>query len=339
MRQILFWAIYLTGIHRIFYYLNRQKLTILLYHGIDVKRDMGIYNYRKKFITPHNFKKQIQYIKRNYTLLDLDEAIGHLKNKSLPKNPIVITFDDGYRNNYSHAYPIIKNSEVPATLFLTTNFIDKKSPIWVDRIEYTLNKSPLLDQKTNKEKEKMDVSFREKMKKVSEENKNMELEEMEQKYKKVLTNFEDDRFIYAPLSWEEIIEMQKNKVKFGAHTKNHPILTNIPTEKMEEEIRESKDLVEKKIGVVSKVFCYPNGQENDFNQKTVEIVKKIGFESALTTIPGFNDYNSDLFSLKRLSMDNTDNFANFILTLSGIKEFIRKLISYANRSKPFQSSQ
>lgn len=308
----------------------------MLYHGVDKKRDWGIYNYREKFIIPENFENQIKYLKNNYTIISLDKAIEYIKNKkNFPPNPLVITFDDGYKNIYKFAYSIIKNYHTLVTVFLATDFIEKNTPLWVDRLEYSINKCQNSLLKSKKQKIKCDKERREKMKNLLEAEKESELRKIELKCGEILNDFFTEREVYAPLSWKEVIEMQNSGIEFGAHSQTHAILTKISPKQAREEVKNSKILLETKLGKISQVFSYPNGQKNDFNEEIKEILRNYGFCGGLTTIAGLNNLNSDPFSLKRLSMDGTNDFVIFIVTISGIKFFLQKIKDYAKGNRLF----
>ena len=100
---------------------NKKRLTILTYHSINDEINPD------ETVTPEEFEKQLQYIKDNYKVISLEEAVGYLQTdiKKLCDS-IVITFDDGYSNNYHNAYPLLKKHSFPATIFLVSNFIDDK---------------------------------------------------------------------------------------------------------------------------------------------------------------------------------------------------------------------
>lgn len=321
MKSLVWRVVYLLQIHRFFRYFNRKKLAILLYHGVSPKISQGISNYRGKFIEPKNFNRQIKYLKKNYTILELDKAIELLKSNSLPLYSLIITFDDGYKNFYDYAYPILKQNQIPATVFLPTDFIDKKIPLWVDRLEYAIG----LRKESFQHKIKTDTALRQKLKLLPENKKNEELKKIEDMNVEKLDNFSGEKSAYAPLEWSQILEMQNNKINFGAHTKTHPILTQLSAEETKKEITESALILKEKTGKISKIFSYPNGQPKDFNEEIKTIMKKTNFKGALTTIEGFNDKNTDMFELKRITMDKTDNFAYFLSCVSGIKFFIKKL--------------
>lgn len=321
MKSLVWRAVYLLQIHRFFRYFNRKKLAILLYHGVSPKINCGIFNYRGKFIRPKNFSRQIKYLKKKYNVLELDNAIELLISGSLPPYSLVITFDDGYKNFYDYAYPILKQNQIPATVFLPTDFVDKKIPLWVDRLEYAIGarKDPI------QAHIKMDSNLRQKLKSLPENEKNEKLKKIEDMNIEKLNNFSSEKSVYAPLEWNQILEMQNNKINFGAHTKSHPILTKISAEEAKKEISESALILKEKTGKISEIFSYPNGQSEDFNENIKTTAKESGFKGALTTIGGFNNKNTSLFELKRITMDRTDNFAYFLACVSGTKFFIKKL--------------
>ena len=296
--------------------LNKGSLTILLYHGVapnpPAGGDSGMYNYRGKFISPEVFSMELDYLKQYYTVLDLDEALEKLQSGTLPPYSTVITFDDGYKNFYDYAFPILKQHELTATFFIPTDFVLKKIPLWIDRLEYVGLKN--------------DAEIRQKLKSLPDEEKNQALEKLEKERK--LENFDGNRSVYTPLSIEMIREMQTAGMKFGAHTEGHPILNKVETNKLHEEIGGSKNLLQQNIGQISKVFCYPNGQSNDFNQNVLEEIKKTGFTSALTTLEGMNTENTNPYFLKRITMDNIKDQKTFLFALSGLRGFLRKLKSF-----------
>src|SRR4051812_45589934 len=108
---------------------------ILLYHGVTDEPGEGIFNYRSKFVPTSAFAAHIAWFKRKFTVLPLSEFVERRMEGTLPKRALAITFDDGYENNYSAAYPILRDAHVPATFFLTTDFVDKQIPLPVDMIE------------------------------------------------------------------------------------------------------------------------------------------------------------------------------------------------------------
>lgn len=320
----------------LFYRRQKNALTILLYHGVAPYNSTGIYNYREKFIEPEQFKKQIAYLSKHYTILTLDQAIKLLaEDKSLPPYSLVITFDDGYRNFYDYAYPTLLKDTLPATIFIVTDFIDKKIPLWMDRLEYAVGLSGNKQFKSRSDRTSYDKNVREKMKHLPDNDKQALLSSIENELGVKLESTDLEKSLYAPLSWDQIKEMKTHSITIGAHTKSHPILTLLPHFKMEEEIKESKKVLEEHIGVISRTFSYPNGQLGDFNEETKKVVLESRFVAALSTLPGTNQKTDDLFSLKRFTVDGTGGLAMFIVTITGTRSFFQNIQNYAKRSHLF----
>ncbi len=223
---------------------NKKGLTILTYHSIsnEIVPD--------ETVTPDEFERQLQYIEENYKVIPLEEAMEYLQTDiEKGSSSIVITFDDGYSDNYYNAYPLLKKHNFPATIFLITDFI------------------------------KNNVS----------------------KY----------------LSPSEIHEMKSNNISFGSHTISHRILTGLRKEEIIREIKGSKDILESQLGQRINSFAYPVGTRADFDDAIMEIVKAYKYTCACSNVYGMNGKNDDIFALKRIGIETTDNFFIFKKKLEG----------------------
>ena len=310
-----------------------------MYHGFtDKENHEGIENYQGKHLNTELFRSQIRYLKHFYNVISLNQYIeSFTKGDKLPKNSIVITIDDGYKSNYTFAFPILKEYDVPATIFLTTDFIDNKHFLWVDRLEYAINHTRSNDlilkiggEKlsfrliTDKEKIFCDTSIRRKLKLKQIEIIEETIQQIEDKLNVNLSETQNVPKIYEPLGWNEIFEMIKSsKVNFGSHTHRHCIIARHNSEVIQNELTLSKKIIEKKTGKNTRLFCYPNGSIGCFNDKTKLMLNKLGYSSALTNVRGTNNEVTDLYELKRFGIGNTDLYF-FILTISGVRYFLFK---------------
>ncbi|QQG37901.1 MAG: polysaccharide deacetylase family protein [Candidatus Kaiserbacteria bacterium] len=283
----------------------------------------GIYNYRGKFIAPEAFREQMRYVAKHYSVLELDDAMKRLRSGTLPAYSIAITFDDGYRNFYEHAYPILRELHIPATMFLATDFVLRKKPLWVDRLEYALGKGS----GSTEEKIARDTRTRQELKELPDAEREAQLASLERQASVSFTDFEGERVVYAPLSPEEIREMRSHGISFGAHTKSHPILSRIERSRLDEEIAGSRDELQRLCGT-SSVFAYPNGQREDWNDDVEAAIRKAGFSAALTTIEGCNTTKTPLQRLRRIAMDGTGLDPSFAAIAAGMRGYLRTLRSY-----------
>jgi peptidoglycan/xylan/chitin deacetylase (PgdA/CDA1 family) len=284
---------------------------IFMYHGVTSTKDTGT-NHFGKHVHVDLFKEQLEYISRYFKIVPLDDLIMKLRNEALTENSAVITFDDGYRNNFTAAYPVLKSLQAPATIFLTTGFIDSERWFWTDKLEHTIMNTqiPVLPVKSMDAsfelfdlslKKKAVVEIKKRLKKCDEITLSAISGEIYSGCHVEETKpFEN----YECLKWHEIIEMSKDNISFGAHTVNHIILSRYPFETAKDEIGQSRRTIEEKIKKPVKNFCYPNGKHCDY---TEEIKKWLAnsFDCALSAnygrvIPG----NNDVYELERIGVEN-----------------------------------
>lgn len=336
MRTLLWTLLHYGGFHRLLRLRTRRTLTIVLYHGVGSTGGVGIYNYRGKIVSPETFARHLAYYAAHYTVLPLDEAVSRLmRGEPMPPYPLAITFDDGYRNNYTHAFPLLKSRNMPATVFLTTDFVDRNEPLWVDRLEYAIGTGSCEPDRVHKLAR--DAHERERLKRLPHDKRLRALAAIETACGTRLTDLTGERAVYAPLTWEEVREMAAHGIMFGAHTESHPILSTMPREDARAEVEGSLAVLRAHCGAVSTVFAYPNGQTGDVSDETRELVRAAGFSAALTTVPGRNTPTTDPWSLHRVTLDASGSFPFFTATVTGARHTITSFIKHhAKRSKFFQ---
>ena len=326
MKKSLYRLLHTLKAYRFFRLLHVRKFIILMYHGFtDREAHEGIENCQGKHLHIRKFEAQVKFLKENYNVIPLDQIIRSLRDgKKIPSWSVALTFDDGYQSNYSLAFPILKQYRLPATVFLTTDFVDRKELLWPDRVEYAVDKGrPLTGSEEDLLKESFASKIRSELKDIPQESRLEKVEALERRQGIKLSEEPHLREIYRPLSWEEISEMlQEGLVSIGSHTHTHVILSRCNTETIKGELLLSKEIIEKRTGRVCDLFCYPNGEAKDFDRRTKMLLKETGYACALTTLPGFNDEHSDLFELKRLGVRNQMDLAEFTMTLCGVKKFL-----------------
>jgi len=314
-KRVLFFVIYYFGIANLFIILQkrlkkRHYAAILFYHrfysGQFEKCELPHLNIQE-------FKKQMRHIKKWYSIITMDDLIDRLAiGKEFSTPSIVLTIDDGYLNNYREAYPILKEFNLPAMIYLSTGFIGTENSTWVDdlmdMIRISKKKTISLPELFNGEA--LDISTHGKKMEVFEKvfnkmlyvkhEKKIALMEKLQKILCIVENLRDgaDKRM---LNWNEVIEMNQNNIHFGAHTISHPTLSKMELLEAKREIHESKVEIENKLGCKVNHFAIPNGKEGDFSEELKRYCKEIGFRTVVTTEPGVVSVQSDPYFLKRIN--------------------------------------
>jgi peptidoglycan/xylan/chitin deacetylase (PgdA/CDA1 family) len=268
----------------------------------------------------------MRFLSENYNVIFIDNFIEAIvkKNPFLPKT-VVITFDDGWEDNYLYAFPILKKYKLPATIFLTTEFIGKTKIFWQERVIFLLKKliasqnnlrmfsksihpypkelQTLLDNFVKGvNRKKSLLNFIENLNFMDKVKRDLLITSLETCLNYPELPKEDNSF----LNWEQIKEMAKFQISFGSHGVNHKILTEVEENDFTEEIELSKHLLEKELKVSVKTFAYPNG---NYNEKIISNLKTAGYKLALTVESGFNTKETDLYRLKRINI-HEDRFIN-----------------------------
>lgn len=308
------------------YGLARDRLMgsarILAYHRVSPRYEFPS---EIPMTSPLTFEKEISYLSRNYRVIPLTELGEALRSGSpIPDNAAVITFDDGYRDNYLHAYPVLKRYGVPATIFLATGYIDSHRPFWWDRLGYTIHKTALerlsLDGlgayslKTVRERFVAVRTLSARLKTLPDEEKNLAIEEL---VRKAGLDVPLQLGREMVLSWDEVREMVRNRISLGAHTISHPILTRLPPDEARTEIIQSQRRIQEKADVAANTFSYPNGWPNDLNEDIKSVLKQNQFICAVSYAPSRLVYQqADPYDLGRISARSS--LGMFYLNVSGL---------------------
>ena len=293
---------------------NRRRLTILMFHGFTDTALPGLVNCEHKHLSTERFESFLQFLKKHYQVLEMTDATGRLaRGEALPAGAVVLTFDDGFLSNFTHAYPLLLRYKMPATIFLATEFVDEKKPIWVDRIVYAH------DCAGKSKREMTDVKNR--LKQLHQEDIEEYLQALENSLGFALKNTNDEAIakVYHALDWEQIREMQASGlVTIGAHTHAHKILGHCRSlETVRAEMARSKVIIERETGRECGLFCYPNGGHGDFSAATEAVAKEVGFRSTLTAVGGWQSCECSPFLLKRFGITNDIDLTKFSLTMCG----------------------
>lgn len=325
MKKTILKTIYNLGGFAPFHWATRGGLGVLMYHRFSFEPNAHR-------ISAKDFAAHLGYLKKHCNVLPLTEAVERLSDENLPPNAVVVTIDDGYKDAFDIAFPLLKQFDLPAAVYAVTDFLDDQIWLWTDLMRYVLIETKsenlkielaggdIIEAKLNGSVDKYELAGRinTRLKKLPNREKDAKIAEIAEELKVEIP--EKPAQDFAPVSWNQAREMDANNIKIESHTTTHPILTNINQAELEYELQTSKARLENQLQKSIEHFCYPNGS---LNAAVAETVKRVGYSSATTTEYGFNDKNADKFLLKRF--DAPAAIENFAQTTSGF-EALRKTV-------------
>ena len=303
------------------------KAVILYYHRVidfsEVPFSRSSFYFEEIGVPVEDFERQMRYLAKNHNVISLEEFARALKDDGrIPANSVVVTFDDGYEDNYVYAYPILHKYNIPATIFVIAGYVGSGRILWWDKLREVIDRAnpntfknidlpeeiylqpirrALFKLKLDTQEDKRSAYRRltSLMRDFDPERCNLMVDDLA---RRIGCRMEDLSSKYSLLSWGQVKEMMKDGISIGSHTVTHPDLTVCPYEKLKEEIETSKKLIEEMIGQSVSLFAYPSGQ---FNNLTKQIARESGYKSACSTedLFGLCD-DDDMFELRRIGVDN-----------------------------------
>ena len=268
------WLAYVTGLST--RRARRQRTgRILMLHGIggeDHPTDL--------------FEEQLCYLKRHFRIVPLGELIS-----GRGAGAVALTFDDGLRNSLTDAYPVLRRLGLPATFFVCPGLVEERRWLWSHEMRARLaglapaargnlfrGDDPIAWMKTLPPRERAIVEAR---------------------VRAATPGFEptpDQRQRYDLMDWDDLGSLDPAIVTIGSHTLTHPILTTLPPDDLSKEVRDSRRLLEERLGRPVRFFCYPNGSHDD---RVVACVKE-HYDAAVTADHGFFCQAGDPWRLHRI---------------------------------------
>jgi peptidoglycan/xylan/chitin deacetylase (PgdA/CDA1 family) len=313
----------ITGAFAPFRWAHRRQALIVTYHRLS-EREGGAR------ISARAFAEQTRYLAAHYTLVPLSQLADCLRRREIPQRMAAITIDDGYRDAYEIAFPILRKHRAPATIFVVAKFVDGTTWLWTDKTRYlTAQAAPQslkvhiseigiggrtlrLELKGDASRAAAAESINAALKPLSEEARGAIIERLAFDLKAPLP--ERPPAEYSAINWGQAREMADARVEIGSHTLTHPILTGLSDERLREEVGQSRDRIQTALGRKVETFCYPNG---DYDPRTRREVARAGYQLAVTTEVGLNDERDDPLALRRIHgeydlprfVKNTSGFA------------------------------
>lgn len=316
LRRSLAGAYYYSGLH---HRAHRGKVLILAYHRVLADGDPKEAVQPGMYVNRSVFEKQMVFLKTNYEVISFDALLQLWENRTFDRSRkyCVVTFDDGWLDNYRHAFPVLKKYRLPATIFLPTAYIGTNRWFWPDSLAYFLGRDPLsrLDGGARKRLFNLLRDFSgaippaddhlfsvEALDRLIESLKGRSPEDLEKLIQEISSAL--DRPLPAErlfLNWEEVREMSHHGVSFGSHSSNHLILTQLPFDRVRHELEGSQRILKEKGLNDLPVFCYPNGNSSEAVRRAVS---EAGYRAAVGGAGLEEIRPKDLFKIRRIGIHN-----------------------------------
>jgi len=312
-KSVITGGLYYSGLLRCFLRKEfRDKGFILMYHRIvhspgedAVPLQPGMY------VTDETFERHLAFLKKKYSIIPFHEMVHRINQGRTTGECCSITFDDGWRDTYDTAFPLLKRHQVPASVFLASGYIGTDKWFWPEELAWCLEK--LLKQDAwNAETDGFIKSLMPEMNSGNKKNHTDLIDIAIEKVKKyrperreallaaIREALPSGSRVRLMMSWSEAAEMQKSGlVSFGAHTVNHIYLDQVGQDTARLEISSSKKVIEDHLGVPVTLFAYPNG---NYTPQTIGMLEQSGFLGAVTTKRGYVDKNTSLMEMPRIAM-------------------------------------
>ncbi|TAN19168.1 MAG: hypothetical protein EPN37_04065 [Chitinophagaceae bacterium] len=291
------------------------QAVILLYHRvIDLKPDP-----QELCVSPQHFREQLLFLKENYYLISAEEFADHLKNKRRfrPKS-VLITFDDGYFDNFLYALPLLEESEAQAVFYITTSKLNTDEELWWDDLERIFidrrSKPAALTLHVDGAKRRYDVRAESVLWKLYYELQNElrfsspdKIDNVVDQLRKWSATPQKGRPSHRMLSYEELKKMAgSSSAVIGCHTHRHPALGMLPAGQQHQEIQQSKEILEDLLGKTISHFSYPFGarkflgDKRYYNHDTIRIARELNFDMVCANYFGQVHRRSNRYVLPRM---------------------------------------
>ncbi len=306
---------------------GRDRLTVLAYHRILDPAESGGLEFDPGVVsaTPEMFERQMRHVARNFSVIGLSDLDDHLATgRALPDRPALITFDDGYRDNYDAAFPVLRAMGLPAVIFLITGAIGTDRVMWWDELPYLLANTalsraelPLVGVRelaAGPDRAALRADLLRALKEVPDERRATAMEELRVALGVAAPRLSSPLFI----GWDEVEDLVAHGVECQPHTVDHPLLTRVNDRRARDEVARSAADIAERTGRTARAFAYPNGS---YDASTLDALRAAGISIGFTMRLGpcrAAAVGSSPLEIPRVALEGRDTWDLFRLKVSGV---------------------
>lgn len=281
---------------------HATRLGALIFHRVFPVQDP----FQPSEVYAAQFDELLGILVRRFNVLPVAEAIALWRAGRLPPRALVITFDDGYADNFTVAYPILRKHGLEAAFFIASGFLDG-GVMFNDLVIESFRRTQL--DEINLEwlglgvRNIADIARRRAVaNEVLLKVKYLSLQAREEALARLILEARVDRPFDLMMSSEQLRALRDGGMEIGGHTMNHPILAVLDDQAAENEIVLNRAHLARILGTPPRFFAYPNGKPGvDYSARDVQMVRDAGYEAAFTTSWGSIGKETDRFELPRFT--------------------------------------
>jgi peptidoglycan/xylan/chitin deacetylase (PgdA/CDA1 family) len=292
--------------------LTDSAVAVFLFHGVTPRGEFGVRNYTGKHLAKGSFVDIIRHLAESGHPASMDDLLAHVTGvEQCPARSFVITFDDGFWNNVSVAAPVLSDFGVPATFYVTSDFIDLGAMSWVDRIEAAVASTSLSEigcphpiEGTHRIASTEDrIRFMSMVRLEVKGNPRTDADKFADLLVDLLLSGRSANTIEVldrKLSWEDVRRLEADPLfTVGGHGRTHRILGYLDPLEMRSELEHCIGQLRTCGGAKAEHFSYPEGFVGSFSTEMIEILGELSVTTGVTTEPGSNNRGQDAMTLKR----------------------------------------
>ncbi len=332
VKQVLAYSLYYSGVLLLIKNITlKNKIIILTYHRVLPYRVRGqSFSHAAIMVDPGRFDRQLSFIKRHFNIISSATLINIFENNLQPQSSsCLITFDDGWEDNYIYAFPILRKHSLPALIFTATDYLDSKELFWQEAMGHGIRQ--LLDLNSDDSEKFLTKHNLQYIIHVSNDKradlirdyvrelKSMTYAELDEMLRDIITILGDIDYsdVDSFMSSSQIKEMHKNGIEFGSHACSHKILTRLDDQVVKNELLQSKRHLHDMLSDEIDTIAYPNG---DYNSHLGELTQAAGYRIGFGTNHGYVSLSDDKLNLKRININDTTatNRPIMLATILGI---------------------
>lgn len=290
------------------------SLAIYLFHGVIDRQQAEVRNYTRKHLPAAEFRTIIEALAKRGQPLSMDDVVAYCQSgEPFPKRAFAVTFDDGFENNVSVARPILDALGVPATVYVTTRFIDENGMSWIDRIEWAFERVtsaslsfPWATVPATIDSISSKIAALKDIRREVKSNPAIDVDGLVSDIFAQL-GMEELRASSDPLdqkmSWQQVKDWVAPGFSIGGHTHTHPILSFLAPDRLAWELDTSLRLMRDRAGLIPTHYSYPEGLAHCYSPDVITALKQRNIICSPTAIDGVNPPGSDPFHLRRVMVN------------------------------------